>query len=80
MMEMLHLVYVSRKILILALTIISTILEQMLTIRVFLIGSSEKYLYNPRGGFLIPKSVRDKPSRGSWCKVSPSAFKLRGEN
>ncbi|XP_042049152.1 uncharacterized protein LOC121794858 isoform X1 [Salvia splendens] len=42
--------------------------------------SSEKYLYNPRGGFLIPKSVGDKPSRGSWCKVSPSAFKLRGEN
>ncbi|KAL1551077.1 hypothetical protein AAHA92_18963 [Salvia divinorum] len=42
--------------------------------------SSEKYLYNPRGGFLIPKSVGDKPSRGSWCNVSPSAFKLRGEN
>lgn len=79
-MEMLHLVSVSRNFLILALTIISTTLEKMLTIRVFSTGSSEKYLYNPRGGFLIPKSVGDKPSRGSWCNVSPSAFKLRGEN
>lgn len=47
---------------------------------VLTIGLSEKYLYKPRAGLLIPKSVDVKPSQGCWCPVSPSAFRLRGEN
>ncbi|KAL8533727.1 hypothetical protein ACS0TY_009936 [Phlomoides rotata] len=42
--------------------------------------SSEKYSLNPRDGLLIPLSMDDKPAEGCWCPVSPSAFKLRGEN
>lgn len=42
--------------------------------------TSDKYLYNPRAGLLIPKSVEEKPSHSCWCPVQPSAFKLRGEN
>ncbi|XP_062162025.1 uncharacterized protein LOC133869065 [Alnus glutinosa] len=42
--------------------------------------ASEKLLYRPRGGLQIPCSPGEKPTPGCWFAVSPSVFKLRGEN
>ncbi|KAL0431761.1 UNVERIFIED_CONTAM: protein ENHANCED DISEASE RESISTANCE 2-like [Sesamum radiatum] len=42
--------------------------------------SSTKYLYRPRAGLLIPCSVDGKPTCGTWSEISPSTFKLRGDN
>nr|XP_048318750.1 uncharacterized protein LOC107409153 isoform X2 [Ziziphus jujuba var. spinosa]XP_048318751.1 uncharacterized protein LOC107409153 isoform X2 [Ziziphus jujuba var. spinosa]XP_048318752.1 uncharacterized protein LOC107409153 isoform X2 [Ziziphus jujuba var. spinosa]XP_048318753.1 uncharacterized protein LOC107409153 isoform X2 [Ziziphus jujuba var. spinosa]XP_048318754.1 uncharacterized protein LOC107409153 isoform X2 [Ziziphus jujuba var. spinosa] len=42
-------------------------------------GTSEKLLYRPRAGLRIP-CLTEKPTPGSWCEISPSVFKLRGEN
>ncbi|XP_042500236.1 uncharacterized protein LOC122078348 [Macadamia integrifolia] len=42
--------------------------------------SSKKFLYRPRTGLLIPSSTGEKPTPGHWSDVSPSVFKIRGEN
>ncbi|XP_043687096.1 uncharacterized protein LOC122638277 [Telopea speciosissima] len=42
--------------------------------------SSQKFLYRPRTGLFIPSSIGEKPTPGHWSSVSPSIFKLRGEN
>ncbi|GLT27608.1 hypothetical protein SLA2020_025930 [Shorea laevis] len=42
-------------------------------------GTAEKCLCRPKAGLLIPCSG-EKPTPGSWSEVSPSVFKLRGEN
>lgn len=52
----------------------------MINIKCVLAGSSEKLLYRPRGGLQIPCSSGEKPTPGCWFAVSPSVFKLRGEN
>ncbi|GKU99622.1 hypothetical protein SLEP1_g12439 [Rubroshorea leprosula] len=41
--------------------------------------TAEKCLCRPKAGLLIPCSG-EKPTPGSWSEVSPSVFKLRGEN
>ncbi|KAG4403182.1 hypothetical protein GLYMA_01G053600v4 [Glycine max] len=42
--------------------------------------SSEKFLYRPRAGLQIPGSIQEKPLPSTWSAISPSVFKLRGEN
>ncbi|KAK9935084.1 hypothetical protein M0R45_022199 [Rubus argutus] len=42
--------------------------------------SDQKYLFRPKAGLRIPCSPVEKPTPGSWSEVSPSVFKLRGEN
>ncbi|KAL1317657.1 protein ENHANCED DISEASE RESISTANCE 2 isoform X2 [Arachis ipaensis] len=43
-------------------------------------GPSEKYLYRPQAGLLIQQSKQETASPASWCEISPSVFKLRGES
>ncbi|XP_014492892.1 uncharacterized protein LOC106755290 [Vigna radiata var. radiata] len=42
--------------------------------------SSEKFLYRPKAGLQIPGSTQEKPLPGTWSVITPSVFKLRGEN
>ncbi|XP_022946639.1 uncharacterized protein LOC111450645 [Cucurbita moschata] len=42
--------------------------------------TSEKIIYRPRAGLQIPCAKGDKLTPSSWSPISPSVFKLRGEN
>ncbi|TKY69631.1 hypothetical protein E2542_SST05909 [Spatholobus suberectus] len=42
--------------------------------------ASEKFLYRPGAGLQIPGSTEEKPLPSTWSVISPSVFKLRGEN
>ncbi|KAK9074582.1 hypothetical protein SSX86_007180 [Deinandra increscens subsp. villosa] len=41
---------------------------------------SKRFVFRPRAGLVIPRSMNDKPIPGCWSFVSPSVFKVRGEN
>ncbi|KAK4765352.1 hypothetical protein SAY86_026442 [Trapa natans] len=43
-------------------------------------GTQERIVLRPQVGLLVPYSKGDKPTPGTWSAVSPSVFKLRGEN
>lgn len=45
-----------------------------------LTGQAKRFLFRPRSGLVVPGSLNDKLSPGCWSIVSPSVFKLRGEN
>ncbi|GLU11015.1 hypothetical protein SLE2022_277880 [Rubroshorea leprosula] len=41
--------------------------------------SSQRFLYRPKAGYIIPGCTLDKQNPGSWSEIPPSTFKLRGE-
>lgn len=43
-------------------------------------GASEKLPYRFRAGVVVPRCKGEKPASRSWSSVSPSVFKIRGEN
>lgn len=42
--------------------------------------TSEKFLLRPQAALQIPGSTDEKPLPSTWSMISPSVFKLRGEN
>ncbi|KAL9273151.1 hypothetical protein AKJ16_DCAP21079 [Drosera capensis] len=42
-------------------------------------GGTERYLYHPQAGLLVPSAAGEKPTPGSWSAISPSVFNVRGE-
>ncbi|KAI3731540.1 hypothetical protein L1987_62729 [Smallanthus sonchifolius] len=44
------------------------------------ICQSKRFVFRPQIGLLVPRSMNDKPTPGCWSFVSPTVFKLRGEN
>ncbi|GAB2214465.1 hypothetical protein Droror1_Dr00018813 [Drosera rotundifolia] len=42
-------------------------------------GATERYLYHPQAGLLVPSAAGEKPTPGSWSAISPSVFNVRGE-
>ncbi|XP_042449489.1 uncharacterized protein LOC122034346 isoform X2 [Zingiber officinale] len=42
--------------------------------------ASNKFVYRPKGGAVIPCSSREKSMLGCWSYLEPSTFKLRGQN
>ncbi|XP_027096685.1 uncharacterized protein [Coffea arabica] len=41
---------------------------------------SKRYLYHRKAGLTIPRSMGENLAHGCWHPLSPSVFKLRGEN
>ncbi|GAB2280233.1 hypothetical protein Dimus_014876 [Dionaea muscipula] len=42
-------------------------------------GATERYLYHPQAGVLVPGATGEKPTPGCWSAISPSVFNVRGE-
>ncbi|XP_074570959.1 uncharacterized protein LOC141827574 [Curcuma longa] len=42
--------------------------------------ASNKFVYRPKGGVVIPRSSGEKSMLGCWSYLEPSTFKLRGQN
>ncbi|RDX83223.1 hypothetical protein CR513_35884, partial [Mucuna pruriens] len=59
---------------------ISKLLRIMMILMGGWTGASEQFLFRPGAGLQIPSSTQEKPLPSTWSAISPSVFKLRGEN